>query len=218
PRVSWVSEPDKGMYDAVAKGFARAQGDVMSYINAGDVYFPWAFDVVAASFDDPQVNWLTGMAVLRNEYGQVFQVERSRRYWSRLIQRGAYGGVLPYIQQESTFWRASLWADVDVERLRQLRLAGDYFLWVCMAKRWQLHAVNSTLAAFSIQPGQLSEAKDKYTQELRQICTSSLTVVDRALAMADKVVATLPPSVCRAIGYDNAIRFDTGTKQWARAA
>mgnify|MGYP000228693202 CR=1 FL=1 len=217
PRITWISERDRGMYDAVAKGFDRATGEVQSYINAGDVYFPWTFDVVAESLEDPTVDWITGLSVLRNERGQVFQVERARRYWPELIQRGAYGPRLPYIQQESTFWRASLWASVDVDRLRQLKLVGDYFLWVCMSRQTNLLAVNSALAAFSIQPGQLSEAKDRYFAEMEQVCTGSLSLRDRAHILVDQVLASLPPFASRAVGYDNAIRFDLGTKRWKRS-
>lgn len=217
PRITWISERDRGMYDAVVKGFERSEGEVQSYINAGDVYFPWTFDVVAESLEDPTVNWVTGLSVLRNERGQVFQVERARRYWQGLIQRGAYGPRLPYIQQESTFWRSSLWSSVDVTRLRQLKLVGDYYLWVCMSRQNELVAVNSALAAFSIQPGQLSEAKDRYFAELAHVCDGPLSMRDRALILADKILANLPPFASRALGYDNAIRFDQGTKQWQRS-
>ncbi len=216
PRISWISEPDQGMYDAIAKGFERANGDTLCYINAGDAYFPWAFDVVTESLADPDIDWLTGLAVLRNERGQVFQVERARRYWSRLIQGGAYGALLPYIQQESTFWRASLWGAVDVARFRKMKLVGDYFLWVCMSRQATLHGVNSTLAAFSIQPGQLSESKDRYFAEMRQLGLDPLTWRDRLLIWVDKLASALPASVSRPFGYDNVIRFDLASKQWKK--
>lgn len=216
PRITWISEKDRGMYDAVAKGFARTTGQVQSYINAGDAYFPWAFDVVAECLEDPTVSWITGLAVLRNERGQVFQIERARRYWSGLIQRGAYGRHLPFIQQESTFWRSSLWNSVDVDRLRNLKLVGDYFLWICMSRQTNLLSVNSALAAFSIQPGQLSEAKDRYFAEMKQVCTGPLSLPDHALIFADKVLASLPAFASRALGYDNALRFDLDAQKWKR--
>src|SRR6185369_149477 len=64
-----LSEPDSGMYDALAKGLSRISGEVVAYLNADDIYFPNALSTVSAIFrEHDEVCWVTGMCTVLNEW------------------------------------------------------------------------------------------------------------------------------------------------------
>src|SRR6185436_19107774 len=47
PELQWISEPDRGVVDAVNKGLARARGEIIAIQSSDDVYVPGAFSAVA---------------------------------------------------------------------------------------------------------------------------------------------------------------------------
>ena len=68
-RLSWQSEPDKGLYDAMNKGIARAKGDFLWFVNAGDeIYAPDTLaNIVAATSED--IDIVYGKACIVNAAG-----------------------------------------------------------------------------------------------------------------------------------------------------
>lgn len=214
-QLTFVSEPDAGMYDALVKGFERVAGDVCCYLNAGDLFHPTAFDVVKEVMEARDVSWITGFQVVYNDRAQVVSVRLPPCFVRGFIRKGLYGRLLPHIQQESTFWRRELLGLVDFAALREFRYAGDFYLWHCFAARHDLVPVASHLGGFRLHPGQLSSNEGAYRAELERICGHRVTFLDRIAAMLDRAAAKLPVEpVLVPIGYDRVIRWGGFERRW----
>ncbi len=213
PPVRIISGEDKGMYHALAKGLDTMTGNYCGYINAGDFYLPHAFDVVLDVFENGEMDWITGLICTSNEKNQITAVHQPFTYRRRLTRTGFHGLSLPYIQQESTFWRSKLNSRLDLDRLSCFRYAGDFYMWNCFAGVSELETVEALLGSFKIHAGQLSENKAGYAAEMAAIAEKP-GLLDLLLACYDRVIWHAPPRVKKALGWDNFIAFDHDTQRW----
>jgi hypothetical protein len=209
-----ISEKDRGMYDGLAKGLAQSKGEIIAYLNAGDMYMPSAFNVVVDVMANPAVQWLTAINSWLNERAQVTSVRLPWRYRRSLISRGVYGRWLPFIQQESTFWRAELLKGLDIEAFSKLRVAGDYFLWRHFAKSADLYVVNSILAGFRRHEGQLSENLTRYFDEMKTF-TDSPGALDRCVALYDRVAWEFPARIKKILNPKYLLVYDNARQIWS---
>ena len=86
-----VSEPDRGIYDALNKGIARASGDVVGFLHADDVYAgPDVLAHVAQAFADPTVCAVYGdlQYVRKDNLNQVVRHWQSSPFTRARLQRG----------------------------------------------------------------------------------------------------------------------------------
>lgn len=173
-RLSVISENDTGMYDALAKGFKMREGDMMFYLNAGDLLFPSAFFTLeSVLMRYPESDWITFRTCGLDERGIPFGMRTPMPVNFNFLLRGGYGRFLPYIQQENSVWRPRLLDSLDMGRFGSHRLAGDYMMWHTFARTPGVKqvVVEALWAGFRIHPGQLSESAAKYREEVSLICT-----------------------------------------------
>jgi hypothetical protein len=66
----WVSEPDSGQADAINKGFRRARGEIIAWLNSDDLYLPGAIQhAVQALQSEPAAGMVFGDAITINPQG-----------------------------------------------------------------------------------------------------------------------------------------------------
>ncbi len=214
--VEIVSEPDRSMYEALAKGLRRATGDVVAYLNAGDFYHPAAFDTVADVIESGRgVEWLTGMYYVCNDRGQLVRSLLPHRFRRRFVRQGIYGRFLPvFIQQEATFWTRGLLDAVDLDRLASFKLAGDFYLWSRFATRADLAIVDTFLGAFVRHPGQQSEDKRPYRREM-DLARERFRPWDLALAVVDGAIwLTVPSPAKKRLNPRLLYRWSDAERRW----
>ncbi len=212
--VQIISEPDHGMYDALAKGLKLTTGEICAYLNADDLYSPYAFDIIMDILEQHPIQWLTGLRVIYNEKSHPVHAHLPFVYRSSLITHGLYNGfVLEFIQQESTFWRRGLLQSIDFHKLAQLRLAGDYYLWHQFARQADLKIVEAYLGGFRYHKGQQSENRTAYVNELRLIADPP-RLTDYALAAFDKISMRLPGRLTQRWRRNTVLKFNHDTQQW----
>jgi hypothetical protein len=176
----WVSEPDKGQYDAINKGFAHTTGEIMAWLNSDDKYCPWALSVVADIFSAcPEVEWITSVhPVSWNERGQAVAVDFTGGFSRQSFYKG---GNFPgkgshgrrWIQQESTFWRRSLWERVGGRLDTSLEVAADFELWARFFGQAELYGVSALLGGFRAHGNQLSvHRRAQYMAESERVLRS----------------------------------------------
>ena len=211
-----VSEPDGGLYAALAKGLQRASGDYVAYLNAGDFLHTAGLGIAAECFQLPGVDWLTGYSVTYNDCSQLTRCSLPFRYQRRLLQCGAYGTLLPFVQQESTVWRRKLHASVDFGFLGGLRYAGDAYLWRSFSTVAELCIVRGYIGGFRIHKGQMSENLEGYLRELRSF-SHPTTLADRLHSAVERVLRALPERVSATIADRSMlILFDHARQAWRR--
>lgn len=60
-RMHWISEPDKGLYDAINKGIKMASGDIVGIINSDDFFHREdTLDIISKQFDNSEIEAIYG--------------------------------------------------------------------------------------------------------------------------------------------------------------
>jgi len=163
--TGWIAEPDRGYPDALAKGFSRATGDVLCWINSGDLLLSGTFETVRRIFATGDVDLIFGDDFYIDETGRVLRF--SRGHVGDIAAAMLHGGWTPL--QDACFWTRALYDRVGgIDR--ELHFAADYDLFLRMVQVGRTRHVPLAFSAFRRHAGQKSIADQApYAQEREQV-------------------------------------------------
>jgi glycosyltransferase involved in cell wall biosynthesis len=113
--TSWTSEPDRGQSDAINKGFARATGEIIAFLNSDDTYFAETLWHVGEAFAaNPEAGIVYGRAQTVSEDGRPLRCDGHP-----IDVRHMIDGVHPAIPQPAIFLRRKViervgYLDIDL--------------------------------------------------------------------------------------------------------
>lgn len=118
----WVSEPDKGLYDAMNKGIKLATGDYIGIINADDTFSEdTVIERIAEFLKQADVDASIGDIVQHKEDGKIIRTYSARR-WQPVNLKGGFMPPHPAI-----FFKKELFEKLGYYSL-DFKIAADYEL------------------------------------------------------------------------------------------
>ena len=123
----WISEKDNGQADAINKGFARATGEIVAWLNSDDLYRPGAIQRAVDVFErHPEVGLV---------YGDVDSIDAEGQIFNRMTY-GQWGlqdlMAFNILGQPGVFFRRSVLEEAGYLDLSYQYLL-DHHLWLRMA-------------------------------------------------------------------------------------
>lgn len=148
----WQSEPDNGQTDALIKGFARATGDILCWLNSDDLFEPGALRFVGSYFrDHTSVRFLYGDSRWIDVDGRYLKPKKEHPF-SQFIWLYDHN----FFPQPSCFWRRDLYEEVGGLDER-FELAMDADLFIRFAERTRPVHVRRMLSQMRLYPEQKNQ-------------------------------------------------------------
>jgi glycosyltransferase involved in cell wall biosynthesis len=140
--AAWVSRPGLKQAAAINAGLRLATGDVVTWLNADDLYTPGSLACVAERFEaDPTLDMLYGDCDVIGASGRLLWRERPGPYdFDRLLGRGNY------LAQPAVFLRREILDEIGLLD-ESLEFGMDYDLWLRL-RHARIEYVPRVLAAF----------------------------------------------------------------------
>lgn len=151
-RMRWISEKDKGIYDAMNKGFQMATGDVVGIINSDDFFT--SNDIVerfVPEFSDETIDAIYGDVhfVRDGNFGKCIRYYSSRHFHPFWLRYGFMPAHPSFYARREVFERAGLYKT-------DYKIGSDYEMMVRLFRTYNIRAKYLPMDFVTMRTGGLS--------------------------------------------------------------
>jgi len=137
----WVSEKDNGQADAINKGFARATGEIIAWLNSDDYYLAGTISAAVKIFEEhPEVLLVYGNMLAVDEHGKTFNTLNYKQLTLEDLL------CFQIIGQPAVFMRRSA-LQITSGLNPAFHFLLDHHLWIRLAQQGKILHVPQTWAA-----------------------------------------------------------------------
>ncbi|MBI1770266.1 MAG: glycosyltransferase [Bacteroidetes bacterium] len=150
-KLTWFSEKDSGMYNALNKAIAKSKGEIIGHLNCDEQYLPGVLSYVIDFFKNhPEVDFLAADFIVTNPSGEFMAYRKSfQPRWVYFFSNYLYTTTC------SLFYRRKIFVDCNFDESYK-SIADVIFLYSVIKKGYKGQHVRKYFAAFTYSGNNLS--------------------------------------------------------------
>jgi glycosyltransferase involved in cell wall biosynthesis len=170
--MRWVSEPDNGQSDAINKGWIRAKGEILGWLNSDDTYLPEAVATAVKFLNEhPDVSVVYGKCKFIDDLGEELEEQcQTKTYDFTEILRQT--SVIP---QPAAFMRREVLDEVGYLDTN-LNFAMDFDFWIRTGMKLKIEYIPQWLANFRHHSG------TKTSEQIHQFALDYVNILDKTFS------------------------------------
>ncbi len=139
----WVSEKDRGQSHAINKGFERATGELLGWLNSDDYFLDGALIKLAKAYmEDVSVGVVRGRGLIHDKKGKKIYEPEFKDVTIDSLFEWCYGNDF---MQPSTLFTKQAWDECGPLD-ETLHMAMDMDLWIKIRKKYEFRMVDAMIS------------------------------------------------------------------------
>lgn len=150
--INFVSKKDGGQLDAINTGLKKAKGDIVTFINADDVYESGAFESIAALYvENPDALWFAGRGIVVDDKdNEIAKIVTWYKSFLLLLNLNFYLMVTNYLMQPSVFLTKKALQKYGLFTGTKFAVM-EYDMWLKIGKDQMPAVINKVLTKFRLE-------------------------------------------------------------------